>query len=149
MSFQEKNAYAALAKTILIFGYFAFRMVQFHLDGRLAGPEAASLVGKSFLVLMAAAIVAYIVLTILFDIGFAIAQKDPKPDFTVDERDRLIELKGMRAFLAIFVMGFVASMAALALGATPVAALLAMIFAMFLGALADDIAKLYHYRRGF
>ena len=149
MSHQEKNTYTALASSLLLFGIYCWRIYILYQGGRFSGPDAASLLGKSFMLLVLIGIVAHIAIAIAFNFAHAVATRDPKPDFSTDERDRLIELKGSQAFLAVFAIGFIFAMGALALGAPPVAILFALIVAMFLGSIADDITKLFHYRRGF
>lgn len=89
-----------------------------------------------------------IAVTILFSILFAIAANEPKPSFVVDERDRLIELRGMQAFFATFMFLFFAAMLALSLGTAPVTVCFLIVLAMFIGSVTDDITKLILYRRG-
>jgi hypothetical protein len=149
MSYHEKRSVASIVSTLLVFGTYYAAMIWMYQDGRFEGPDAASLIGLSILILIACAIAFNIVVTILFSIVFAIAEGDSHPSFVVDERDKLIELKGLRISAYLVGAGFVLSMAALALG-QPVFLVFNFIVSSFaFGDVISNIAKLRMYRRGF
>jgi len=149
MSYQEKRSIASIVSTLLVFGTYYMAMLWMYQAGRFEGPDAASLIGLSILTLIAGAIAFNIVTTILFSIVFAITEGDAHPSFVIDERDKLIELNGLRVSAYLVGAGFILSMAALALG-QPVFLVLNLIVSSFaFGDVVSNIAKLRMYRRGF
>jgi hypothetical protein len=149
MTHKEKSIIVALISSFLVFGIYVWLILGMYQSGRFDGSDAAALMGKSILLLILAGIAVNIAVTITFHILFAIATNDPKPSFLVDERDKLIELKGMQAMVVTFGFGLVAAMAVLALGTAPHTVFLGIIVTMFAASAADDITRLYLYRRGF
>ncbi len=145
MSRQEKSALVVLFSSLILFAVYLWRLSILYSDGRFSEPDAASLLGKSFIALVLAGIVMHIAIAL----ASRIVAPGLEPEMPADERDTLIELKGALAFLVVLVIGFIAAMLALALGVSPVAILFALIVAVFLGSIADDLTKLYLYRRGF
>jgi hypothetical protein len=120
-----------------------------YLDGQFNGPDASSIVGTSVFILIGASIVVTIIVHILFAILVAIiTQKEPEKETLKDERDKLIDLKGLQFFVLIFSFGFIASMGALALGVKSYLVFILMILSMFLANAISDIAKLFYYHFG-
>jgi hypothetical protein len=149
MSYQEKRSLASIVSTILVFGAYFTAMLWMVRAGRFEGPDAASLIGLSILILIACAIAFNIVITILFSIVFAITEGDPHPSYVVDERDKLIELNGLRISAYLVGAGFILSMTALALG-QPVFLVFNFIVSSFAFAeVISNIVKLRMYRKGF
>ena len=149
MSYQEKRSIASVVSTLLVFGTYYMAMLWMYQAGRFGGPDAASLIGLSILTLIAGAIAFNIVTTILFSIVFAIAEGDAHPSFVVDERDKLIELNGLRVSAYLVGAGFILSMAALALGQPVFLVLNLIVFSFAFGDVIANCAKLRMYRRGF
>ncbi len=149
MNFEVKNIYAGFASTVIIFTIYFSTVTGMYAEGRFEGPEGMALLGKAILALMAGGIVVHIGMTILANIVFAIVQNDPKPSFVVDERDKLIELRGLRVSYYVFGGGFVAAMAALALGVAVFWVLNLLLVFCALSALAEGAVKLVLYHRGF
>jgi len=106
---------------------------------------------------VAAAVVTQIVLRILFSIAVAVRERgadEKEIERAVeaadveDEMDRLIELKSLRVGFCVCGAGFLAALAALALGC-PAAVMLNILFLSFhVGALAQGAVSLRYYRRG-
>lgn len=149
MSYQEKRIVATIVSAVLVFGGYYAVVIQMAQNGRFDGADATALLGKSILVLIFAGIVLNILITIAFNILFAIAGKESNPSFVVDERDKLIELRGLRTAFRLTSVGVILAMGALALGYS-IFLVLNMIVASFaVGDLIGNIVMLRNYRRGF
>lgn len=149
MPHEQKSVLATLFTTILVFGYFFLEFQSMSQSGILAQPDAGAIVGKAILWLIGASVVINIVAHILMSIIFAIATNDSNPSFVVDERDKIIEMKGMRISFITFGIGFVASIIALATGTTPAVVFILIIYCCAAASITDSLARLYLYRRGF
>ncbi len=149
MNFEIKNIYAGFASTILIFAIYFMVVSGLHAEGRFEGPAGMALLGKAILALMAGGIVVHIFMLILATLLFAILQKYPDPSFVVDERDKLIELRGLRVSYYVFGAGFVAAMAAMALGVAVFWVFNLLLLFCAVSALAEGAVKLALYHRGF
>ncbi len=148
MSYQEKRVSISLLGMLAVFAVYAVCMAGYYQDGRLAGPDAGALIGRSVFILMGAGIAAVIVLQIVFAIVNAmVTREEEKP--VSDERDRLIDLKAMQVGYMVFSLGFVAAMGLLALGMAALqTALLIIVGAMFFASVIGDVVKLMLYRYG-
>lgn len=148
MSQQEKRVIVSLITSLILFVFFAFYMFGLHEQGRLVGPDVYSLIGKSFFLLIGGGIAVSIVVQILVTIIHAIVTKGYEPMLN-DERDKLYSLKCMQIILLIFSVGFMASMALLALEmVAPHIVFLLIIFSMFIANFIGDLVKLFLYRGG-
>ena len=149
MSYEHKNIYISLITTIIVFLFYSNHMYEKYLDGNFNGPDASSIVGTSVFILIGASIVVTIILHIIFAILVAIiTQKEPEDNNLKDERDKLIDLKGLQIFVFVFSFGFVLSMAALAYGIESYLIFILMIFSMFFANVLSDVSKLFYYHRG-
>ena len=149
MNFEVKNIYAGFASTVVIFSIYFVVVSNMYAAGRFEGPEGMALLGKAILALMAGGIVVHILMTILANIVIAILQNDPEPSFVVDERDKLIELRGLRVSYYVFGAGYVAAMIAMALGMAVFWVFNLLLVFCALSALTEAAVKLVWYRRGF
>ena len=149
MSYQEKRRIASIISSVLVFGVYFAIVIQMHQEGRFAGANATSLLGKSILLLIVGAIITNIVVTILFNIVSAIAEGESNPSFVVDERDKLIELKGMRISEWVTGFGFALSMGLLALGQSALLVFNVIVCGFALGDVVGSVAMLRIHRRGF
>ncbi len=149
MNFEVKNTYAGLASSVLIFLVYYTVVSGMYGEGRFEGAAGLALLGKAILALMAGGIIVHIVMLILANILFAILQNDPKPSFVVDERDKLIELRGLRVSYYVFGAGYVVSMIALATGLGAFGVFNLLLAFCALSAWAEALLKLFLYHRGF
>jgi len=157
MSYSSKRTLVSLiAGAVLLAAYL------FYAFGGSA-PEPGDLSGwaAAMLVFIGIGAAAVIVIQILFHIAFAIGiagRERTRDDKTVDrifsaevaedERDNVIRLKVSRAGSIICGFGFIAALAALALGAAAIAALHILLGAFFAGSFAEGIASIFYYERG-
>ncbi len=147
MSYQEKSIYGSLMSAIIMLALYGFYMIEMYQEGRFDGVDASSLVGKSVFVLIGVSIVVSIIVQVVFSIIHSIATKEYEHPIS-DERDKLIELKGMQVSLVAFSIGFVGSMGALAMGMAPYMVFCLITSSMFVGCVVGDTAKLFFYHRG-
>ncbi|HFE39444.1 MAG TPA: hypothetical protein ENK06_13700 [Gammaproteobacteria bacterium] len=141
--------FANLIASLLVFGVYAYFVLQLYQEGRFVGPEGVQLIGKSILWLIGGGIVFNIIVHIVFNIIFAIADRDENPSFVVDERDRMIELRALRVAYYVLGIGFVSAMIALALGQGVLVTFNVIIFSFFMSGIIESLMQLFYYRRGF
>ncbi|MFA9390679.1 MAG: hypothetical protein ACERKD_12775 [Prolixibacteraceae bacterium] len=103
--------------------------------------------GKTLLIFIPVAIVAQIIIHILFAIVNKIFTNEDMQDKS-DERDKLIELKAIRISHWIFITGFFMAMLSQAISLAPSVMFISLIVAGFASAVISDIAKIFMYRRG-
>jgi len=149
MNFEVKNTYAGIASSVLIFAVYYLVVSGMYAEGRFEGAEGLALLGKAILMLMAGGIAVHIVMLILANIVFAIIHKDPKPSFVVDERDEMIELRGLRVSYYVFGAGYVISMIALALGLSAFGVFNLLLASCAISAWVEAVIRLVLYHRGF
>lgn len=148
MSSKEKQTIISLISSILIFGFYSLYIYQNYL---VETPELLNdfkFWGTSFLIMIPVAIVAQIIIHIVFAIINKIVTNEDLDEMS-DERDKLIELKSIRISHWIFTGGFLSAMTALAMGMEPWVMFTTLIVSGFLSAVISGSAKIYFYRRGF
>lgn len=149
MSYQEKNVTVALVSHLLILVYYVFNLLPILQSGEWVANKLYALwlvvIGASILVTIIGSILTNIILTIVEAIR---SQKYEEPRFITDERDHLIELKGIRIEYIIYSIGVLTSIFAFIFGQPPLM-MISLIFAFgILAEIAGDIAKITLYRRG-
>lgn len=148
MPYEAKNIYAALISSVLIFGIYYIVVSGMYADGRFEGGDAMSLLAKVILMVMAGGILLHIVVTIALHIILAISAREEKPSFVVDERDKMIELRGLQVSYYVFGAGFVGTLIAMAYGASPFAVFNLLFASCAMAAFTEGLLRLYLYRRG-
>lgn len=148
MSSQERSAVVSFITSSLVFIGFSIYLWGLYRSGGLDGPDASAVVGKSVLWLVGISIALSIVAQILGTIIHAIVTRE-EPVMVSDERDKLIELKGMQATLVLFSIGYLGAMAALAFEVAPYQVFLIIISSMFIASIIGDLTRLIIYRLGF
>ena len=150
MSYQEKNITVSLVSYLLIMGYYLVNLFQMLQGGGLVSTKLFSLwalvISATIIVNIIASILTNIVLTIVEAIK---AQKYDEPRFIADERDKLIELKGIRSSYVTFSIGVLVSVLAFAFGQPPLMMVSMIIFFAIAAEIIGDISQIYLYRRGF
>jgi len=148
MSRHEVNIIATLISTALVFAIYWVKMHQMYQAGMFNTADTASLVGKAILLLIVVQIGVNIVTRIASHILFYVSRREDEPDME-DERDKLIELRGLRISFFVLSGGFILSMIALAVGQPTFLVFNLIIFSFTVGDMAGNGLKLHHYRRGF
>jgi len=148
MSSHEKNIYISLISTLMMFGIYCALVPLLYEGSNFLYSTNTRLVGKSVLSLMAACVIANFCLRQLIKI-IAALRKQPCERSVTDERDKMIELKGMQVSYAVFAIGFVVSMSMLWAGYPAVPVFNVIIFSLILGEVFSGLVKIIQYRRGY
>ena len=149
MSFEERNAVSDILICFVTWAIMLAILLQKSAAGRFEGSAGLEQWAQTVLWLILIGIAISIVMTVLFNIAYAIITGEKKPDFRRDERDTLIGLRGMQATLIVIIIGIISAIIALALGASILVVLNMILAACTLSSLVSDVTKLVFYRRGF
>ena len=148
MEQKEKQTLVTLITLILIYGFYSLYVYNKYIA---VNPEIINdftFWGKAFLVLVPVAVVAQIILHIVFAIVNKIVTNEDVSSLS-DERDRLIELKSIRISHWIFTFGFLIAMGSQAAGMEPWVMFFTLITSGFVSGIASESAKFYFYMKGF
>ena len=148
MSFEERNAVSGILVCLISWGIMLSVLLQKSAAGLFEGSAGLMHWAQAVLWLILIGIAVAIVMTILFNIAYAIISGEKKPDFLRDERDTLIGLRGIQATLSVITIGIIGAIIALALGTSILVFLNMILTACALSSLASDVTKLVLYRRG-
>ena len=150
MSYQEKNITVSLVSYILIAGYYLVNLFQMLQEGELVSSKLfglwATVILATIIVIIIATILTNIVLTIVESIK---AKTYETPRFIEDERDKLIELKGMRSSYITFSIGVLISVLFFVFGQPPLVMISMIVFFAIAAEIIGGISQIYLYRRGF
>ncbi len=149
MNTEMKNIYASIVSTVLMFATYAYVVSGMFAEGRFAGPEGLALLGKAILVLIVGGIVVHIIVMVLAHFVVAVFEQDSAPSQVVDERDKLIELRGLRVSYYVFGAGYVGSMVALAMGMSAFGVFNLLLAFCAIAGLVEALLRLALYHRGF
>jgi hypothetical protein len=148
MSFEERNAVTGILVCFVVWAVMLWVLLGKTADGQFGGADGLMHWAQAVLWLIVAGIGIAIVMTILFNIGYAIITGEKKPDFLRDERDNLIGLRGIQATLTVLTLGIIVAIVALAMGAGILTVLNMILAACAASSFASDATKLVLYRRG-
>lgn len=146
MPSEQRNTIVSLITSLIVNSYFLWRIKAMFADGTSIAPDGLQIWAQTLLWVVPVSIVATIVLTVLASILHGIFTGETKGIFVKDERDRQFELWGLGATMALAVVGFLGSMALLALGYSPFIAFNALYLGFALGDIAGSVLKLAMYR---
>jgi hypothetical protein len=151
MSFQEKNISVSLVSFTLILGYYLIRVFQLIQSENFNSTHVFRLWG----IIIALAVVITIVATSLTHVGSVIVEaiktgeKEPEIEDFVDERDKLIDLRGTKVTYFVSSIGSLLAMLTFVLGQAPLVMFTLLIFFGVVAQILGDISRLVLYRRGF
>jgi len=148
MTHQERNNLVAIINSLLVTGFFATRIFQMYQQGAFEGPDGLAIWAQTVLWIIPASIIGSIVLTILFNIFYAIATNNSKPSFVVDERDKMLSNRSMITTMIVVSAGFILSLVALAFGWPSFVVLNMILLSFAVGDLIGSLVKLVMYRWG-
>ena len=146
MTHEERNNIASIVAGILVNIYVIAKLSDMFAEGRFDGPDALMVWARAMLWVIPIGIGVVIICVILFSIVFAIAEGNGNPSFVVDERDKAIQVLGMRFTMVVVSIGFVGGIIALAIGIAPLLVFIGLFFAFSAGDLIGNFAKLVRYR---
>ena len=149
MSFDERDAFTSLLTTLIVAVMFYATIAGQYAAGTFDGPDGLMFWARSVLWLVGYSIGIAIAVTIGFTIVYAILTGEKKPSDLRDERDRMIEHRGMRIGSVLTATGLVAAIVDLAWGNSALHAFNVMLIGCSLSEIVKNIFKIFCYRRGF
>ena len=147
MEGKEKQILVTVINTVVIFIAYAYYVYTKQLAHDPSLWNDAQFWGKTFIVLIPVAIVAQIVVHIIFSIINKIVTNEDMP-MKDDERDKLIELKSIRVAHWIFTIGFLTAMITQAMGMEIGVMFITLVIAGSVSGVVSELVKLYYYRKG-
>ena len=149
MSYRETNIFVTLVSYLLILGYYLVNWLRMYQQEGLNSAKVFQL----WAVVIVAGIVLGILGAILTNIVLSIAhaiktQSKEEPRLIEDERDKLIELKGVKATYYSFSIGVFLAMLSFVFGQPALVMFSLIIFFSLIAEIIGDIAQLYLYRQG-
>lgn len=149
MSFEERNAVSGILVSLITWVIMLIVLLRKSAAGQFDGTAGPQNWAQAVLWLILIGIALAIVMTVVFNIAYAVISGEKKPDFLRDERDTLIGLRGVQATLIVLSSGVVLAIIALAFGATVLTTLNIIFAACAISSFASEVTKLIYYRRGF
>ena len=149
MPYHLITIFVTLVSHLLVLGYYLVSISGMLQEGELVDSEVFKLWAVVIVATIVITILGIILTTIMLSIVRAATTGTVEDeDFIVDERDKLIDLKGERIAYIIFGFGVFLSMLTYVLDQPALAMFSLLILAGILGGIAGDISKLFYYRRG-
>lgn len=150
MSYQEKNITVSLMIYILILGYYLANLLPMYRGDGLVATRVFNLWAIVIVVTILANIFAAILSNIVLNIIHAIRTGSPEGErFIEDERDKLIELRGVKATYIAYSIGVLLAMLTFVFGQPPLVMFSLIIFFGIMAEIIGEVAKIVLYRRGF
>ncbi len=155
LSYREKSLIAVTVISVIVYCIYSIVLFRRYQAGSFEAADAFQFWGKAILILIGVVIISQIVGQILHAIAANVVaaaagqEFDEDDAFFDDERDKLIELKATRNTFAIWGVGFLGAMIALAIGRPPATMFIIFIGFMMLADILGNMWKLVYYRRGF
>lgn len=148
MDHKQKQIILSIIISILVFASYSLYVYYKYMAGNMEVINDFKFWGKAFLILIPVAILAQIIIYIVFAIINKIVTNEDIPTLS-DERDKMIDLKAIRISHWIFILGFMLAMGSQAMGMQPYVMFVVLIFSGFISSITAEIAKLYFYMKGF
>lgn len=149
MAYQQINIIVTLISHLLVLAFYLASLLQMNQQGGLVSSKVfilwAIVIGATIIITILGVILTTITLSILRAIKTGTVDEER---FIVDERDKLIDLKGDRVSYVSYSIGVFIAMLSFALGQPPLVMFSLLILFGILGSVTGDIAKLVLYRRG-
>ena len=150
MSYQEKNITVSVMTYILILGFYVVNLFQMYQTEGLVSTRVFGL----WAIVILAAIIVNIAASILTNIALSIVhaiqtRTNESERFIADERDKLIELKGMKVSYIAYSLGVLIAMLTFVFGQPPLVMFSLIVLFSLVAEIIGDMAQIYLYRRGF
>jgi uncharacterized membrane protein (DUF485 family) len=150
MSYQEKSVTVSLFSSLLILGYYLTNILRMYFSEGLVSGQVFRLAGiviaAGILVNITANILTNIILSILHAIRTGGKEEER---FIEDERDKLIQLKGVQFSYIIFSVGVLLSMISFVVGQPALVMFSLIILFGLVAEIIGDLVQIMLYRRGF
>jgi hypothetical protein len=147
MDQKERQIIVTIICLVVTAGWYALHVYNKQIVGNVEIMNDFKFWGRSFLWLIPIAIIAQIVIHIIYAIINRIVTNEDTPTIN-DERDKLIELKAIRISHWIFTFGFILAMGSLAFSLPPYVMFITLFASGFGASIISELAKLYYYKKG-
>ena len=149
MTYRENSVTVSLVSYLLILGYYLVNWLNMYQAEGLN----SDVIFKLWAIVIVAGIVLNIVGNILTSIVLSIVHaiktnSDKEVRFVEDERDKLIDLKGVKVSYIVFSIGVFLAMLSFVFDQPPLVMFSLIIFFSLTAEIVGDIAQLYLYRSG-
>lgn len=149
MTHEERNNIVGIVIGLIVMIFLATKLSGMNNAGAFDGADAIKIWARTVLWVIPFSIVAMIVMTILFNIIFAIVTNNKNPSFVVDERDKQINSLGAKVTSGIMGAGFILALLLLAyFDWRAIGALNIMFFTFAIADFLGNVTKLVLWRRG-
>jgi hypothetical protein len=147
MTAQEKRPLVFLTIDILTFSMY-FGIVLNACTEYTKAIGELSFWSTSILILIPLMIVSRIILYVLYSILNTATTKEKEEKLLIDELGEIIKLKATRNFSAAFMLGFVATMILLSIGASIPSMFKMFFFSIFSAFIVQNVSEYYYTKRG-
>ncbi len=147
MSYQEKRSIVAIIGIIIglvVYGIYVLNKIN---NGNIDLSVELNYFGLYLLLQIPVLVVIQIVTKIIFDLFNRTYEKEEEPKF-MDEYDQVIELKAVRNFSWVFLLGFYIGMLLLALSVSVEIVFILLFISIMLSGITLNASYIYYYRRG-
>ena len=149
MSNRENSITVSLVSTLIILSYYLVNWLQMYQDVGLDSAQVFRLWAIVIIAAIVLNILGNIITNIVINILHAIkTNSNEEVRLIEDERDKLIELKGVKVTYITFSIGVFLAMLTFVFGQPPLVMFSLIIFFSLLGEIVGDLSQLYLYRRG-
>lgn len=147
MTYQEKTTTVSLMSTLLIFGFYLVNALPLMQSEPMNSTAIFSLWATIIILSIIVNIVSSILTLIVFNVIQMIRTHEEESDI-MDERDKLIGLKGTRNSYVTFSLGVLVSMVTLVMNMPAVVMFNLLVISGLAAQVVGDVSRLYLYRRG-
>lgn len=147
MSYQERRAIVSLLTTMLSSGVYLYYVWQRYQNGQFEQTAEFAFWAWSIVLFVPFQVVIKVIMEVVFIVIHIVATKKEEPTIQ-DEFDRLIDLKAVRNFSNMFMLGFFLSLGTLILNMPPYSLFLGFLLSMMLAGVILDVSQIYFYRNG-
>ena len=149
MSNRENTIIVSLVSTLVVLSFYLVRWLQMYQDVGLNSAQIFRLWAIVIIATIILNILGNILTNIAVNIAHAIRTNSSEEVRMVeDERDKLIELKGVKVTYIAFSVGVLIAMLTFVFGQPPLIMFSLIILFSLLGEIIGDLSQLYLYRRG-
>ena len=150
MSMNQRNTVVSLGCFLLTLGFVCLKVIEMVQTDTFSVANVTTLWIEVTVAVILITILATILANILFGLFYTIVnQKEPgTPEYTTDERDNLIDLKGTKVAHLVYSLGVLAAMLTFVLNQPPLVMFTGLIAAALVANITADIYRLIRYGSG-
>lgn len=147
MNYSEKTNLASFTTTLLVSIPYFIYILGLDSSSALGASNEVEFWARALLLVIPIRIVVEIIVHILFSIFQTIITGNENVDETIDERDKLIELKAQRNAFYMFTFVIMAILGLLAVGVETQIAIITFIVGGFIVEITEYVSKFYMHKR--